>query len=267
MKQLGLGLHNYHDTFRKFPAGATTTTSFPMDGSMANIGATWLVHILPFTEEQILFSKWDKAQVMEHANNAALRGSVVSTYLCPSDPNTETKLTWTGGDFVRGCYAGNAASATFDQTPDFYSTMAAAKRGVISWQSSARMADITDGTSKTVAVWEIRSGPIATDPRGTWAMGRNGASLVMGMDGVNGGLGINDQQNGGEDIKNCDNNANAKMPCYTSSDGQACPRSMHPGGVQMLLADASVRFVAETLSTTTMQQINSAAGGETVGEY
>jgi len=277
MKQLGLALQNYHDTYKKFPIGGARTLTPPTEvvraTPMDNIDASWMVHILPFAEEQTLFTKWDRKVDMLHTNNGGLRSTVIGPYQCPSDPNTGTALSENSRTWARGSYGGNLGknlnilSAGSDNPYRLYTAMGAGNRGVFGWSKSARMADLTDGTSKTVAVWELRSGPRDTDARGTWALARIGSSLVGGCDGVNVCYGINDQTANGEDSQGCTNDAAQKMPCDPATDGQAPPRSMHPGGAQCLLADASVRFVSETVDTTTMQAINSASGGETVGEY
>lgn len=134
-------------------------------------------------------------------------------------------------------------------------------------QTTGRLADCTDGTANTVMAWEVRAGYSQDDPRGTWALPRLGAVMVSG--GWEGDCkGLNDQNNNGEDIKinSADQAAMraAKMPAHPNNDGQACPRSRHPGGAHALIGDASVRFIPETISEGVYDAINSAGGGESV---
>src|SRR5256885_5652173 len=49
LKQIGLGFHNYHDTFHCLPPGRIDQ----------NGGATWCVLLLPYIEQENLFKEWD----------------------------------------------------------------------------------------------------------------------------------------------------------------------------------------------------------------
>ena len=80
LKNIGLGLQNYHDTYKTFPMGAmhtgarTTTTSA--------YGPSWQYGILPFMEQQGLYDEVDKTQ---RVWDQPIRSTVVKTFLCPSD--------------------------------------------------------------------------------------------------------------------------------------------------------------------------------------
>ena len=83
LKQLGLALHNYHDTFNTFPPGGIT----PGNCCGTPSAATWTIFILPFIEETALqnqynFNVWNRDPV-----NAQVRESFIKAYLCPSDLN------------------------------------------------------------------------------------------------------------------------------------------------------------------------------------
>ena len=71
--------------------------------------------------------------------------------------------------------------------------------------SGARIGDFSDGTSSTVAAWEIRAGVGDKDPRGTWALGRYGASLVGGCDNLSDCTGINARGAYTDDVDDCTN--------------------------------------------------------------
>src|SRR5690606_18181536 len=78
LKQLGLALQNYHDTYKVFPpAHIPFNTAYPTtprnETSADNYGPSWMVLILPFMEQQPLHSKIDWSQSMSHANNAPVR--------------------------------------------------------------------------------------------------------------------------------------------------------------------------------------------------
>jgi len=87
LKQIGLGLQNYHDTYRKFPIG-----SFSLDiaSSWPNNGTNWRVPIFPFIEQGALYDQLSFSKPASFRGNAfsgsnvALRRVLVEAYRCPS---------------------------------------------------------------------------------------------------------------------------------------------------------------------------------------
>src|SRR5712692_11905418 len=56
LKQIALATHNYHDTYRKFPTGVR----LPVDvGGVSTMGSNLWVELLPYFEQDNLYSKWD----------------------------------------------------------------------------------------------------------------------------------------------------------------------------------------------------------------
>lgn len=79
LKQIGLGLHNYHDTFK----------ALPMDGCYAGVGSriSWAMAILPFAEQAPLWDQFgDALWTWTVASDLALGKKELSLFLCPSDP-------------------------------------------------------------------------------------------------------------------------------------------------------------------------------------
>jgi type II secretory pathway pseudopilin PulG len=87
LKQIGLALHNYHDSNGYFPAGNV----YKPVGTTWNYYDTWAVSILPFLEQDNLFRLYDpnlpNATTASPAGTAVVRQTYVKTYACPSDPN------------------------------------------------------------------------------------------------------------------------------------------------------------------------------------
>jgi hypothetical protein len=121
---------------------------------------------------------------------------------------------------------------------------------------SLSMREITDGTSNTVALWEVRAGIHSGDFRGTWANGRPAASTVwFHLEGPNdcgewvtddtesqyaniiAPLGPNPQKVLNANCMGAQNSG--------SQDGSGQPRSMHPSGIHGCFCDGSVRFVSD----------------------
>ena len=132
----------------------------------------------------------------------------------------------------------------------------------------ARIAQISDGTSNSVGIWEIRVGPNDQDARGTWALGRVGASLVTGCDNLGDcRTGINCGTANSEDVHGCTNDVNSGMGCWGGGDGQSAPKSLHVGGCHALLADGSTRFMNQSLDMTIQRNVMSIADGEVLGQF
>jgi prepilin-type N-terminal cleavage/methylation domain-containing protein len=85
LKQIGLGVHNYHDTLSSFPPGGVTEGYCCDTPSLTN----WAIALLPFVEQQNLADRYDPAQVNESPANQFVRTSRVKLYICPSDLNTD----------------------------------------------------------------------------------------------------------------------------------------------------------------------------------
>jgi prepilin-type N-terminal cleavage/methylation domain-containing protein len=284
-KQLGIGLHNYHDTYKIFPpAGMMRVTpangfQFPTnDSSLSGKGLNWAAMLLPFIEQAPLYSKIDFTNDFAHANNLIIWGTNLSVMRCPSDGNNLITFTGPNGNWARGNYAANLGSQLGNNVNGMgntnshmmYRNIVGAQRGFFGWQQSGGLMSATDGTSNTVMLWEVRSGPVDSDARGTWALPRVGGSMVGGWDYVGDCNGIDDQTTWGDDVLNCltgTASQAARMPCWNGGDGQFAARSSHPGGCHALLGDASTRFVAKAITANTLRAINSASGGEATDDF
>ncbi len=88
LKQIALATHNYHDTFKKFPTGVRLPVYV---GGVPNMGTNLWVELLPYFEQDNLYSKWDDK---DNRNNVAgetnaTQAQVIKILLCPSDPLPE----------------------------------------------------------------------------------------------------------------------------------------------------------------------------------
>ena len=210
LKQIGLALHGYHDAFNQLPPASQVPWGQPGGGDChmeyhGTFGPNWAVLILPFIEQQNLYSV---ANVMSFPgvpvvqNNVdpganmswrVIVGTSLKVYLCPTDPNNRMNflnpsVPGTATGWARGNYGVNAGYEDYDHVAGgaTYNTSKKNACGaaglfssaVMSANYGARLTDITDGTSNTSLVAELRAGLTPIDPRGVWAMGFPGASIV-----------------------------------------------------------------------------------------
>jgi prepilin-type processing-associated H-X9-DG protein len=104
LRQIGIALLNYHDTYRTFPPAYVADA----DGKPMH---SWRVLILPFLEQDLLYKQYDFREPWDGPNNARLAEKMPSVFRCPSDPGDAPITTylavvgpqtaWPGADGVR----------------------------------------------------------------------------------------------------------------------------------------------------------------------
>lgn len=286
LKQMGLALHNYHDTHNTFPPGYVLTGGATpvISGNYASWG--WGAFILPFMEQQPLYDRIDPATI--RLSNALTAGGPqdrvadlkkpVAAHRCPSDIGKETNTTFrlraadntTYVDVAMSNYVGNNTSFKWHSggrlvSPDGNELgqwgvlpMANAPNGIFWRDSDVRMRDIVDGTSNTMCIgeraWEVGGGSGAQ---------KCYAGLVAGTDNTNEQLSIRYNLGAGSVA------VGAGPECQY---GFASP---HPGGTHILLCDASVHFLSETIDhnwataaiDSTFERLMSRNDRQVVGEF
>ncbi|NOX56508.1 MAG: DUF1559 domain-containing protein [Planctomycetes bacterium] len=307
LKQLGLALHNYHDTYRMFPPGMGGTDAPGWNCNQGNEGIlAGFAMILPFVDQGPL---WDRLSQGDGTyppmgpcpwyNYAPFRADV-DTFLCPSDPEAVATGASSNG---RNSYAFSAGDTIRDNS---YSTSV---RGLFARFRCYSMRSIRDGSSNTIAMAEIAI--LAAGNRvlgGITCTGNNTLdqnpsvclALVDPADpnvfGTYNNCGWNNRGRRWADgrapqTRFCtvlppnSPNCNNASPNNDASWGLYSAQSYHSGGVNVLLADGSVRFISDSIDSGDLTQpqvgvtsnlpspygvwgaLGSKNGGETIGEF
>jgi len=124
LKQIGLAVHAFHDTFKSLPAIGNWNQSFRNNdwpalscggglSSPDGVQGSWLVHLLPYIEQDNLFKEFAAAASQTNGKDGfnaydALTARQVPNYICPSDgSNPSYSMTEGGTAYASGSYAGN----------------------------------------------------------------------------------------------------------------------------------------------------------------
>jgi prepilin-type N-terminal cleavage/methylation domain-containing protein/prepilin-type processing-associated H-X9-DG protein len=284
LKQLALALQNYHDVHHTFPP-SVQFDSGEEPGQSDNYRKNWIILILPFLEEQTTFDRFDFSKPISDISNRPARGTSISTLRCPTDLGHDVLYaglsgSQEGNNWARSNYAANGANAWLlarnwpgpyppspqcahcgmpGVGPTAASGWADVRfRGVMGACVSVPLRKITDGSSHTMLLGEVRVGLSAHDPRGTWAMGAAGASALFGHGFGGDASGPNACDTSSDDLRACDAitaDVGATvlqaecMTCYQSETKQVGLRSRHPGGVMTAFCDGSVHFILDLIYT------------------
>lgn len=269
--------------------------------NLDTIYANWLTLTASYWEQGAALGTADLRVPISNERNATLRTLEVSILKCPSDPWNSAENHYRRGidaglatnEYARGNYAINfgpdanciVGMPAIDGQPctggfQVESTDLVRKNGRV-WGSgiagvnkSLGMRDIGDGASTTVAVDEIRAGVHAADPRGAWALGQFGASIVA-RNGKYADVG-GPNPDGPDAIIGCwtmkyelgENVPDAQgMPCRKEIGNEetnlkAGSRSLHPRGVHVLMCDGSAHFTANQIDNNVWHALHTRDGGE-----
>ncbi len=289
LKQLGIALHNYHDTHSVLP-----NSGFGRSATIRNeLG--WNVMILPYIEQSALYDLFDfnngdydgTGRRGPYRNELALNR--IPVFMCPSctierSTNTNEDVTTAGGPFGTGTpytthYYGMAGPVgNLDLNGDGDGTDAGERvfsscnsgsfgllstegimRGPVGYSGSGvpfdvpsvRFRDITDGLSNTIAIMEIsRDIPPTLTQFGYRSWVRGITSEGTPVNCLARGL-----------------SATNPINSLVGSFNYGAWGSNHKGGAQCVLGDGSVHFLSQNMDIHVLQYICTKAGGETASEF
>jgi prepilin-type N-terminal cleavage/methylation domain-containing protein len=260
LKQLSLGMHNYHDVHRVFPYGYMESGGF-------HLRETWMQPMLPFIEQAPLYAQYQAAKVQWIMDvPVEIKDAILPAFECPSDPSNPA---YGGGGGLRSGgkgFQGNYVACTGDRQM----VVGAKLRGLFYYNSKTGIRDVLDGTSNTLLFSEviIRGNESSIggwgDGGGYWGGAPHGSFGFTTLEGPNTPV--------ADVIYQCKSSTPwPNAPCTSdpsnSSNRQNFARSLHPGGVNASLADGSTRFISSTINLTTYRALGTIQEGETLGEF
>ncbi len=253
LKQIGLALHNYHETFGTFPPGNAFSSLEPSsnytgasgedddsdaeDSSLetgATLGFAWSAFILPYLDQGALFQQLDVngpglAQLMRTPAKRPLTQTSLSVYRCPTDDLPELNFERRFNPAANGQTNVGASSYVGVHGQRQKEAWRIIKNradplGIFWTGSRVRINDITDGTTNTFLVGERAYANAAA----VWVGVRNYQGV--GVYGISTTQGI------------------TRFPINSFvKEANRSFSSEHTGGSHFLFADGSVRFVSETV--------------------
>jgi prepilin-type N-terminal cleavage/methylation domain-containing protein len=281
LKQIGLGLQNYHDVYKSFPPGNVTHGGCCSTKSHM----VWTVAVLPFLEQANLQDKVDITKPIEDKANAFIQTTKLAAYICPSDTQAGQLLVPDSGphdnrQYMTSSYRGMGGAGwrnsgeppdrrQWDSSDILDSDARPSLRGALHWVGMAKknqtnqywpslnstwqtlgekMSTILDGTSNTLFVGEYTT---FTHPRRTTFWSYPYTSFALSAASAQSRTLIADY-----DL------------CAKQGDSNPCKRawgSLHAGGgIQFLRVDGSVNTINKNVSPTLFVQLATICGGEAV---
>ena len=225
LKQLGLALHGYHDAHSTFAAGGWI--SLPTQPQTINMNMGWSAAVLPWLEQTPLYDGLNLSQRYNVAANSTAGHTALTVYLCPSEPRKSLWSAYPGDPYqsADADYGGMYGERGLSSP----TTNNNPPRGAMLFNKNVGMADIPDGSSLTILVGEA---PEAINA--FWISGHN----------------LFDQSAP----------INARPPTEYGEE----LASQHPGGVNVLLGDGSVRFLKQSTDRRPLAALCTRNGGEIV---
>jgi prepilin-type N-terminal cleavage/methylation domain-containing protein/prepilin-type processing-associated H-X9-DG protein len=299
LKQLGLALHNYESSLGYLPPAFRGEPKPPFQALPAYF-FSWstLAELNPYLEQTNIYNAMDLNQPIylppafniSTANQFAV-SQVVKLFLCPSDKSKSLGGGYGLSQIGPTNYAVCNGTGTTNGAAPFGSPWNA--DGMFRAHDVTRFADVLDGLSNTAAMSESTlgdgpegaSGPIPGKPDEVYAYVSPGTPLsdsscagasqwnvdrrrgFMWATGEIRCASYNHYYTPNPALYDCVTNDVSPGPGQYTAVGFRAARSRHPGGVNVLLGDGSVRFVSNTVPLNTWRALATRAGGEVLGDF
>jgi prepilin-type N-terminal cleavage/methylation domain-containing protein/prepilin-type processing-associated H-X9-DG protein len=255
LHQVGVALHNYHDSQGSFPAGYLCPQP-QADPDYTSPGWGWAALLLPYIEQGNLVANVNFSSPtppIEDKSYLALRTTIIKLYTCPADRSTGVFTIYDKNSSALAQAATNSYAACHgvgidldEELDDF--------NGIFSRNSRVRFADVTDGTSSTIAIGE-RGAFFTQTP---WV-----GAVSFGTTRNTPGAPVNN----GNVVEDAPTQVLAHIDVETINDPRGDPEdffSPHTGVATFLFADGSVHSLTTGVSLQILQALATRDGGEVV---
>jgi prepilin-type N-terminal cleavage/methylation domain-containing protein/prepilin-type processing-associated H-X9-DG protein len=278
LKQLGLAMHNYHDSVDCFPMSMGMDS--PGFGYPEPVSYSGLSMLLPFMEQTVIFNAINYSILRGDPGNNTAMGTSVNSFLCPSDPQQGSLPSGQAGANYHPNSGNGIVYVSGASDPTNFNTSLPPFNGVFYPVSKTRVADITDGTSNTGAFSEMglgdQSNGIATEKTDQFWTQTWPTTPDLAISQCQGFLVTNLAFQGlsTDGVPWIEGSTSAMYNHVNVPDKRSCifppgrimntANSYHPGGVNLLLCDGSVRFIKDSINLQTWRALGSRNGGEVV---
>jgi prepilin-type N-terminal cleavage/methylation domain-containing protein/prepilin-type processing-associated H-X9-DG protein len=254
LKQLGLAMHNYHDTHNALPA---------VMGPSGCCWGTWVVLIMPYIEQDNafkLYQNWGGNDATGPRYGAAPNTTNVtarrySVLTCPSDQDNAPFGGITNNNYAVGIGTGATNRGLPLGAPTGFTPQAGLFDGG-SLTRKIKLTDATDGLTNTLMVGEVLQGA-GSDLRGfVWWGDAAGVSTYAPPNSS-----TPDQI---YTAGYCNNQPLRNLPCSGAGGQMFLSRSRHSGGVNIALGDGSCRFITGSIAPTVWLYMGSASDGQVI---
>jgi prepilin-type processing-associated H-X9-DG protein len=253
MKQIALACHGHHDTYKRFPPGATgaAITSYPQIGPGYTKNLSYAVYILPYVEQKPLYDQADRASDYNVGNNLSiLCPTLVPVYQCPASSATESTNVTAKALHYFGLLGPDPNAPNPRKAPALYGAIqqytpaqgSFTNLGILGVNTRTKLVDITDGTSNTLMLGELSWKDAAAYRPWTRGWDGNACNSAKGISSVSG---LNASPYNGS---NNFNNVSLGSP--------------HSGGCTVAYGDGGVRFITDTVSIPVLMALSSIDEGE-----
>lgn len=252
LRQLGLGLHHYHDCLKTLPSGYLWKVTSPDDPLETAPGWGWAALILPYLEHGSLAERIDWQKPVGDSTAAQIRTAVLPAFVCPADRATGVFTVYDANEMTLGDAATNSYAASYGAGGEIGDDPGNGN-GLFYRNSRIRLDQILDGASNTIAVGERAS----LFTRTPWA-----GALSQGTTRITDGAPVVSTS-----VEEAPTQTLAHTGSHVLNDPQADPDdffSPHPGMGMFLFGDGSVRSIRFRVDRGILQALSTRNGGETI---
>jgi prepilin-type N-terminal cleavage/methylation domain-containing protein/prepilin-type processing-associated H-X9-DG protein len=251
LHQIGIALHGYHDTHKAFPSGYICQPQANPDYTSPGWG--WAALLLPHVEGDNLARQINFSLPVEHPDNLGARTTVLKLFVCPSDRSTGLFTIYDKDKNPLAQAATNSYAACHGVGPDLDEELDNGN-GIFFRNSKIRFADITDGSSNTIAIGERASLMTQTPWAGAVSFGTT--RITPGAPTTN-----------PDAVEEAPTQTLVHVAVHTINDANSDPEDFftpHTSTAMFLFADGSVRPIRTQIALPVLQGLATRNGGEVI---